>query len=204
MHHDFTPERIPDGFAWFNEPQAFGFERGLGLAMTARAGTDFWQRTHYGFRRDDGHCLLTTRTGDFSLETGVESSPRARYDQCGLMVRFDGENWIKSSVEYEDPQTSRLGSVVTNLGFSDWATQDISSSVRSLWHRVSRRGSDFLVEWSPDGRDWRQMRIAHLHALGADSELQVGIYACSPLGDGFACRFAYIDIGESRWNGGES
>jgi regulation of enolase protein 1 (concanavalin A-like superfamily) len=23
--------------------------------------TDFWQNTHYGFQRDNGHCLFTPR-----------------------------------------------------------------------------------------------------------------------------------------------
>ena len=197
MRHDFTAQRIPAGFAWLNPPPAFAFERGL--VVTTRAGTDFWQRTHYGFRRDDGHCLLARRSGDFSLETMVESSPRTRYDQCGLMVRLDGENWIKASAEYEDPQLSRLGSVVTNVGFSDWATQDISPAVRSLGHRISRRGCDFLIEWSANGDQWRQMRIAHLHALAAGSELEIGIYACSPSGGSFKARFAYIDIADNRW-----
>jgi regulation of enolase protein 1 (concanavalin A-like superfamily) len=197
MRHDFAAEGIPDGFSWLNEPQAFRFERGL--AVTTKGGTDFWQATHYGFRRDDGHCLLTARSGDFSLETRAEFSPRTRYDQCGIMVRVDEQNWIKSSVEFEDAQLSRLGSVVTSLGFSDWATQDISSGVRSLHHRISRRGSDFLIEWSADGAGWRQMRIAHLHALAPGEAAQVGVYACSPLGDRFECRFAYIDIDENRW-----
>ncbi len=198
MRHDFTEEqRIPDGFAWFNQPAAVGFERGL--AVTTRAGTDFWQRTHYGFRRDDGHFLRTSRSGDFALETRVEFDPRAKYDQCGLMVRVDGESWIKSSVEYEDTQLSRLGSVVTNLGFSDWATQDVSSSVRSMSHRISRSGSDFLIEWSTDGDEWRQMRIAHLHAASAGSALTIGLYACSPVGGGFKCRFTYVEITGSRW-----
>lgn len=194
--HDLSTAPIPDGFFWLNEPQAVRFERGL--EVTTRAKTDFWQRTHYGFRRDDGHCLLTQRAGDFTLETAVEFSPRTKYDQCGLMVRVDADNWLKASVEYEDAELSRLGSVVTNLGFSDWATQDISSAVRSLRHRVSRRGSDFLVEWS-DGGDWHQTRVAHLHALPEKAEAQIGIYACSPIGDRFQCRFAYVDIAESGW-----
>jgi uncharacterized protein len=202
MRHDFAARRIPDGFSWFNEPQDVGFERGL--MMTTKARTDFWQRTHYGFRRDDGHCLLTTRSGDFSLETRAEWAPQTRYDQCGLMVRVDAANWIKASVEYEDAQLSRLGSVVTNLGFSDWATQDTSSSVRSLCHRISRTGGDFLLEWSADGTQWRQMRVAHLHALEPGAEAQIGVYACSPLGDRFQCWFEYIDIDESRWPAGES
>ena len=203
MRHDFTSQRLPGGFSWLNEPQAVAFAGGL--AITTKPRTDFWQRTHYGFRRDDGHCLLTGHAGDFSLETRVEFSPRTQYDQCGLMVRLDAENWIKASVEYEDAELSRLGSVVTSLGFSDWATQDVSSTVRSLCHRISRTGSDFLLEWSADGHQWHQTRVAHLHALVAGGEeLQIGVYACSPLGDAFQCRFAYLDVGESRWRAGDS
>ncbi len=196
MRHDFSTAQIPGEFSWLHQPHAVAFERGL--VVTTRAGTDFWQRTHYGFRRDDGHALLASRSGDFSLETRVEFSPRAQYDQCGLMVRLDAENWIKASVEYEDASLSRLGSVVTNLGYSDWSTQDIPSTVRAIGHRISRRGSDFLIEWST-GEDWHQSRVAHLHALAPGGEAQIGIYACSPLGDRFECRFDYLDVGDSVW-----
>jgi len=197
MRHDFSSAQIPGGFSWLNEPHAVAFERGL--VVTTKAGTDFWQRTHYGFRRDDGHALLAATSDDFSLETWVEYSPRAKYDQCGLMVRLDAENWIKASVEYEDANLSRLGCVVTNLGFSDWSTQDVASAVRAIGHRISRRGSDFLVEWSSDGDHWHQSRVAHLHGLPPGGEAQIGIYACSPLGDRFECRFAYVDIRDGDW-----
>jgi regulation of enolase protein 1 (concanavalin A-like superfamily) len=192
---DFTSERIPDGFVWLNEPARVAFDRGL--VVTTKPDTDFWQRTHYGFRRDDGHCLLTPRTGDFALTTSAEITPRARYDQCGLMVRVDAENWIKASVEYENPRISRLGSVVTNLGYSDWATQDIATEAGVHCYRIQRRGSDFLVEHSRPGQDWRQMRIAHLHTVGA--EVLIGIYACSPEGGDLQCRFTSLDIGDTDW-----
>jgi uncharacterized protein len=197
MRLDFSRAAIPAGFSWLHDPHEVAFDRGL--AVTTRAQTDFWQRTHYGFRRDDGHALLTARSDDLAVETRVEFSPRARYDQCGLMVRLDAENWIKASVEYEDEALSRLGCVVTNLGYSDWSTQDLSSSVRSIGHRISRRGSDFLVEWSGDGATWHQSRVAHLHALAPGGEVQVGLYACSPVGDRFECRFLYLDLGDCTW-----
>jgi hypothetical protein len=136
--------------------------------------------------------------GDFAATTHVvEAAFRARYDQCGLMVRVDQENWIKTSTELENDSTSRLGSVVTNLGYSDWSSQDISSEIRAMGYRVSRRGQDFLIEASLDGSTWRQLRETHLHRC--PDLLEVGIYACSPTGDGFKCRFRELAITETRW-----
>lgn len=193
--YTFDSAALPAGFFWFNEPKRYFFDHGLNI-ITA-ANTDFWQGTHYGFRRDDGHCLLTTVTGNFALATQVEFTPRSQYDQCGLMVRVDSQNWIKCSVEYESPTLSRLGSVVTNLGFSDWATQDIASTVTAISYRLSRQGQDFLLEYAFPAGAWQQMRITHLHAVG--DALPIGIYACSPIGEDFHCRFRFITIGENQW-----
>lgn len=193
--YTFDASALPADFFWFNEPKRYFFDGGLNLVTAAK--TDFWQGTHYGFRRDDGHCLLTRVTGDFALATQVTFTPQSQYDQCGLMVRLDSQTWIKCSVEYENPTLSRLGSVVTNLGFSDWATQDITASVTTMRYRLSRQGQDFLVEYALPDRPWQQMRIAHLHAVG--DALQIGIYACSPIGEDFHCRFHFIEIGENHW-----
>jgi regulation of enolase protein 1 (concanavalin A-like superfamily) len=192
---EFQSPSLPEGLFWFNEPPDYRLGNGLELYTSAR--TDFWQNTHYGFQRDDGHCLFARQSGDFSLLTHAEFQPRERYDQCGLMVRVDDQNWIKVSTEYEDESTSRLGSVVTNLGYSDWATQDIPSSHREMWYRMSKRKHDFLIESSFDGQDWLQMRIAHLHVL--KEELKVGLYACSPIGQAFWCRFSYLRITDNCW-----
>lgn len=195
QHYTFDTTTLPPDFFWFNEPKRYFFDAGLNLITAAK--TDFWQGTHYGFRRDDGHCLLTTVTGDFSLTTQVTFTPQSQYDQCGLMARVDSQNWIKCSVEYENPTLSRLGSVVTNLGFSDWATQDIASTIRTMQYRLSRQGQDFRLEYAlPDGV-WQQMRIAHLHTVG--DTLSIGIYACSPIGEDFHCRFHWMTIGENQW-----
>ena len=192
---EFLQPFRPEAFSWLNEPARYKF--GAGLDVWTDAETDFWQNTHYNFQRDNGHCLLTPLTGDFCLMTRVEFRPQAQYDQCGLMVRVDSENWIKVSTEYENEELSRLGSVVTNQGFSDWATQDVSSSHREVWYRISKSGRDFLLEHSGDGQNWVQMRVTHLHR--AAEQLQAGVYACSPRGQDFWCRFKVIEISENGW-----
>jgi hypothetical protein len=191
----FLQPALPSGFYWFNQPGRYRL--GAGLEIYTDAKTDFWQNTHYGFRRDDGHCLLTRQRGDFTLTTQVEFRPREKYDQCGLMVRLDSQNWIKVSTEYEDEQASRLGSVVTNLGYSDWATQDVPSRQREMGYRISKRGSDFLLEGSFDGLIWLQLRITHLHQPA--EEYEIGVYACSPIGKDFWCRFRSLEITDNAW-----
>ncbi|MFB2918768.1 MULTISPECIES: DUF1349 domain-containing protein [Aerosakkonema] len=194
--YNFISAQIPDEFFWLNEPKTYFFERGLHLVTKSK--TDFWQKTHYGFQRDDGHCLLTNIQEDFSLKTRVQFNPKSQYDQCGLIARIDSENWIKCSIEYENEEISRLGSVVTNYGFSDWSTQDISSDVKSAMYRLSKRSQDFLLEYSLDGIKWHQMRIAHLHDF--KGSIDVGVYACSPIGEEFQCKFDFIEIDKNNWH----
>jgi regulation of enolase protein 1 (concanavalin A-like superfamily) len=186
---------IPPGFFWLNEPSDYSVAKGLHI--TTDANTDFWQRTHYGFRNDNGHCLVTELEGDFCMSTSVAFRPQNAYDQCGLFVRCDEENWIKVSAEYENPHLSRLGSVVTNLGYSDWATTDIKPDIRHMWYRISKRRNDFLLQNSYDGQTWLQMRITHLHM--PFSSLKVGVYACSPTEGRFSCTFNQLVIEENTW-----
>lgn len=194
MEHFLQPS-LPVDFYWLNEPARYRL--GNGLEIFTDEKTDFWQRTHYGFERDDGHCLLTRISGDFSLTTQVEFHPLQKYDQCGLMVRVDSQNWIKVSMEYESEHVSRLGSVATSLGYSDWATQDVPSDHRQMWYRISKRGNDFLLEHSHDGRAWLQMRITHLHKQAEQCE--IGVYACSPIGKDYQCRFKTLEISDNLW-----
>jgi uncharacterized protein len=185
------------GWQWLAEPE-FAAE-GESLTIRTRGDTDFWQQTHYGFRRDNGHCLLRPVDSDFSLSALTEFVGKTRYDQCGLMLRSGPENWIKASIEYETDAYSRLGSVVTNFGYSDWASVELPGEVRSMRHRVrSKNGlTDFLIECSEDGSRWRQLRIAHMHRGGPG--LLVGIYACSPTQGGFEARFSELRLEASDW-----
>jgi len=178
------------GFTWLNEPAEW--ELHDTLEIQTLPDTDYWQRTHYGFQRDSGHFFHTTLTGDFTIRVHILAFPAAQYDQCGLMVRVDAENWIKVSTEAETETFSRLGSVVTNLGYSDWATQDVPATQTEVWYAIERSGADFVLSWSLGGQGWRQMRIAHL--LRCPDEILVGVYACSPQGGGFRCRVDALEL----------
>lgn len=110
---------------------------------------------------------------------------------------LDSENWLKASIEYENHEYQRLGSVVTNLGYSDWATTDVSADIKTMWYRFSRRESDYCMECSLDGRIYKQMRICHMWE-GAD-EIAFGIYACSPEQSSFKAVFSNMELMECQW-----
>ena len=185
-------------FTWTREPAACAVRDGA-LEVTTLPHTDLWQRTYYHFRNDNAP-VLQARTGEryfsFTVRTDFSQSHH-RFDQCGIVVYLDSENWLKASVEYENERFQHLGSVVTNGGWSDWATTEILADERQMWYRLSRRGDDFRVECSRDGVTFSQMRVCHLAA--ATGEVSFGVYACSPEDSSFTARFDGFDLGPCAW-----
>ena len=120
-----------------------------------------------------------------------------RFDQCGIVMYLDSENWLKGSVEYENESFQHLGSVVTNHGYFDWATTAIPSEVKTMWYRFSRREDDYCIECSEDGEHFTQMRVCHIWE-GA-GKIQFGIYACSPENSSFKAVFTDMKITECAW-----
>ena len=168
------------------------------IRITTEPGTDLWQRTYYGFQNDNAPVLqLETDEMRFSFTVRTDFDSKHRFDQCGVAIYLDSENWLKASIEYENEEYQRLGSVVTNLGYSDWATSDIPASVRSMWYRLSRREADYCIECSTDGVHFQQMRICHLHA-GAGT-IRFGVYACSPENSSFEAVFSQMELGPCLW-----
>ncbi len=186
---------------WTNPPAEWGAGPD-GLVVRTAAATDFWQGTHYGFRVDNGHLLAAEVGGDFVLETLVRTAPVHQYDQAGLMVRLSERCWLKTSVEFEPGEPSRLGAVVTNAGWSDWSTRDVHPEAgRQVAFRVTRTSADYLVEAALGAEGRRsQIRLARLHDDDGAGPVTAGLYACSPKGAGLEAAFAYLRV--SRTAGG--
>ena len=182
---------------WTRPPKAYSV-RDDEIRITTEPGTDLWQRTYYGFQNDNAPVLqLRTAEKSFSFVVKTEFDSKRRFDQCGVVLYLDSENWLKASVEYENERFQRLGSVVTNHGYSDWATADIPAEEKVMWYRLSRRESDYCLESSRDGRDFKQMRICHLWE--GDGEITFGIYACSPEESSFEARFTHMELLPCQW-----
>ena len=99
---------IDPRFQWHCQPASWSIDTAdMKLTIAPDGGTDFWQRTHYGFCADNGHFLGAAIPDDFEMTTEVSMKPLHQYDQAGLMVRLSPDCWLKTSVEYEDGMSSK-------------------------------------------------------------------------------------------------
>ena len=191
-----------DNFVWTREPKEYVIDKDI-LKVTTSPHTDLWQRTYYHFRNDNAPVfLMETEEKYFSfiVKTSFEESHH-RFDQCGIVMYLDSDNWLKGSIEVENEEFQHLGSVVTNHGYSDWATTEIPANVKSMWYRLSRREDDYCIECSEDGVRWKQMRVCHMHE-GA-GKIRFGVYACSPEDSSFTAVFSDIRLTECSWKAHE-
>lgn len=187
-----------DNLTWTRKPEEYKIEKDK-IEIVTVPQTDLWQRTYYHFRNDNAPVLqmeAEEKYFSFTVKTDFTESCH-RFDQCGIVMYLDSENWLKASVEYENENFQHLGSVVTNHGYSDWATTAIPANVNQMWYRFSRREDDYCVECSMDGQTFSQMRICHMWK-GAE-KIRFGVYACSPENSSFRAVFTDMQITECMW-----
>ena len=185
-------------FKWTRQPESCVI-KGDTIEVVTKPGTDLWQRTYYLFRNDNAPVFqMETEEKFFSfvVKTAFTESHH-RFDQCGIVMYLDSENWLKGSVEYENEEFQHLGSVVTNNGYSDWATTAIPANVKTMWYRLSRREADYCIECSQDGQNFTQMRVCHMHK--GSGKIRFGIYACSPEESSFKAVFTDMKLSKCAW-----
>lgn len=183
---------------WTRQPKVYSIQPGR-IEITTEPGTDLWQRTYYHFRNDNAPVLqMETEEKYFSFTVKTDYTDSGhRFDQCGIVMYLDTDNWLKASVEFENETFQHLGSVVTNHGYSDWATTAIPADVKTMWYRFSRREDDYCIECSADGVTFTQMRVCHMWE-GA-GKVRFGIYACSPEDSSFKAVFTDMVLTDCVW-----
>ena len=184
-------------FKWTNKPKEFEISKHK-ITITTEPHTDLWQRTYYHFRNDNAPMLqMETEEIFFSFTFQTQYATNHNYEQSGVVVYLDSENWIKAAVEYGNEEFQYLGAVVTNHGYSDWSSTNIPAHIKTMWFRLSRRNDDFCIENSYDGIHFSQLRICHLHK--ATDKIRFGIYACSPEDSSFTAQFTELKLSECQW-----
>lgn len=173
---------------WFNEPDRWEIE-GATLLMHVTPGTDYWRKSHYGFTVDDAPFYFAEYGGEFEAKLKVTGEYKTRFDQAGMMIRIDHDNYIKAGIEFVDGKYNV--SVVVTHGTSDWSVIALDTPVEALWIKAIRRLDAIELYYSFDNQNYRMMRIAWMEA---NRPLRIGMFGASPDGDGFLARFSDFSV----------
>lgn len=173
---------------WYNEPAKWAVSDGA-LLMEVTPKSDYWRISHYGFTVDDAPFYYATYGGEFEAKVKITGDYQARFDQAGLMVRIDHENYIKAGIEYVGGKYN-LSVVVTHTT-SDWSVITLDKPVESVWIKAVRRRDAVEVFYSFDGKEYVMMRNAWLKD---NTPVMVGMMGACPDGDGFNVRFDNFSV----------
>ena len=181
-----------DAGSWLNEPASRVDDVGH-LHVTAEQGSDFWQVTSYGFRRDSGHALLYPLAQDEAVEVTFIADFPQLYDQAGALLRVDETTWIKAGIEHTDG-VPHLSAVVTH-GSSDWSTFPVPDwNGREVTIRMSRTGDAVTVRGRVEAEPWVMIRLAFLDAAAVTT---AGPFCAAPERPGLTVRFTVARLGSA-------
>ena len=139
--------------------------------------------------KDNALFYYATYGGEFEVKVKITGDYKSRFDQMGLMLRIDHENYIKAGVEFVDGKFN-LSTVVTHKT-SDWSVITLDKTPDFVWIKAVRRLDAVEIFYSYDDKTYTMMRNAHLQD---NTPVMVGLMAASPDGNGFDAKFEYFKV----------
>lgn len=173
---------------WFNEPDSWKIS-GNTLTMDVTPKSDYWRISHYGFTVDDAPFYYAEYGGEFEAKVKISGDYKVRFDQAGMMIRLDHENYIKTGIEYVDGKYN-LSTVVTHTT-SDWSVIALDRPVEAIWIKAVRRLDAVEIFYSFDDKEYHMMRNAWVEA---NHPVKIGMFAACPDGDGFKATFSNFKV----------
>jgi regulation of enolase protein 1 (concanavalin A-like superfamily) len=100
---DFKWTRLPESYELLDDK----------IEVLTKPHTDLWQNTYYHFQNDNAPVFqMETDEKYFSFVVKTDfTESYHRFDQCGIVMYLDSENWLKGSIEYENEEFQHLGSL---------------------------------------------------------------------------------------------
>ena len=173
---------------WFNEPARWNIN-GKTLIMDVTPHSDYWRISHYGFTVDDAPFYYANYGGEFEAKVKVSGDYKVRFDQAGLMLRINPENYIKCGIEFVEGKYN-ISCVVTHHT-SDWSVITLDKPVEYIWLKAVRRLDAVEIFYSFDDVNYTLMRNAWMQD---NTPMQVGLMAACPDGEGFKAKFESFTV----------
>ena len=187
-HAEAQQADILSRMTWLNPPPSFHIEQQR-LTVHSTPKADFYRMP--GWIIDTGNFFHLPIEGNFLFQAKISGDYISQYDQTGLMVRQDAENWMKCGVELADNQ--RCASVVITRGLSDWSTMKSPTQTAPTGWRVTRKNNSLQMFTSLDGTSFTSVRQSYGY-LASTPRLEVGLYCASTQGNGVAATFESISL----------
>lgn len=173
---------------WFNEPDNWQIN-GSTLTMDVTPNSVYWRISHYGFTVDDAPFYYAEYGGEFEAKVKISGDYKVRFDQAGMMLRLDHENYIKTGIEFVDGKYN-LSTVVTHKT-SDWSVIALDRPVEYIWIKAVRRLDAVEIFYSFDDKEYHMMRNAWVEA---NHPVKIGMFAACPDGNGFKASFSDFKV----------
>lgn len=186
--YTLTSAQTLEKMNWFNEPDSWAIN-GRTLTVDVTPHTDYWRISHYGFTVDDAPFYYAEYGGEFEAKVKITGDYRVRFDQAGMMIRIDHENYIKTGIEFVDGKYN-LSTVVTH-NTSDWSVIALDRPVDAIWIKAVRRLDAIEIFYSFDDKEYFMMRNAW---MAANTPVKIGMFAASPDGQGFKATFSDFKV----------
>lgn len=169
---------------WFNEPEHWSIQNKNTFKMSVPGKTDYWRISHYGFTVDDAPFYYATYGGEFETKVKITGNYVTTFDQMGIMLRIDHENWIKAGVEFVNGKQN-VSAVVTHKT-SDWSVVELEKAPRAIWIKAVRKLDAVEISYSLDDKKYTMIRTAWFKD---NCPVMVGLVGASPDGKGFDAIF---------------
>lgn len=86
---------------WIRKPKEYTINESE-IVIITEPHTDLWQRTYYHFQNDNAPVLqISTDEKYFSFIVKTEFESKKRFDQCGIVMYLDANNWLTVYKQYK-------------------------------------------------------------------------------------------------------
>lgn len=174
---------------WFNEPEKWEIKDKNTFSLFVPGKTDYWRISHYGFTVDDAPFYYATYGGEFEVKVKITGNYVTTFDQMGLMLRINEEEWIKAGVEFVNGKQN-VSAVVTHKT-SDWSVVELEKAPASIWMKAVRKLDAVEIFYSFDDKKYTMLRTCYFKD---NTPVMVGLVAACPDGKGFNATFENFKV----------
>lgn len=130
--------------------------------------------------------------GNFCFTIRTDFEYKETFDQCGIILYDTKGRKTICGCEKMDGAVSKLVCRVYHVDGTDRSEREIGSAIQWMYYRVWLRGGIVRIQYSFNGERYSDLREFKTE----DTNIQIGIYACSVKDSSFDVTFSQAILNE--------